>query len=77
MRRGGTESVPFELSIVNLLDDPTVRGLVVSGHDITALRATRDALDEITTFDPLTDLRQPDDPARAMSSGASTIPRRR
>ena len=43
MRRGGNESVPFELSIVNLLDDPTVRGLVVSGHDITQLRATRDA----------------------------------
>ena len=56
MRRGGTESVPFELSIVNLLDDPTVRGLVVSGHDITQLRATRDALDELTTYDPLTGL---------------------
>ncbi len=56
MRRGGNESVPFELSIVNLLDDPTVKGLVVSGHDITQLRATRDALDEITTFDPLTGL---------------------
>ena len=56
MRRGGNESVPFELSIVNLIDDPTVRGLVVSGHDITQLRATRDALDELTTFDPLTGL---------------------
>jgi diguanylate cyclase (GGDEF)-like protein/PAS domain S-box-containing protein len=56
MRRGANESVPFELSIVNLLDDPTVRGLVVSGHDITQLRATRDALEEITTFDPLTGL---------------------
>ncbi len=56
MRRGGSESVPFELSIVNLLDDPTVRGLVISGHDMTQLRATRDALDELTTFDPLTGL---------------------
>jgi len=56
MRRGGNEAVPFELSIVNLLDDPTVGGLVVSGHDITQLRATRDALDELTTFDPLTGL---------------------
>jgi diguanylate cyclase (GGDEF)-like protein/PAS domain S-box-containing protein len=56
MRRGGTESVPFELSIVNLLDDPTVGGLVVSGHDITQLRATREALEEFTAFDPLTGL---------------------
>jgi len=56
MRRGGNESLPFELSIVNLLDDPTVKGLVVSGHDISQLRATRDALDELTTFDPLTGL---------------------
>jgi len=56
MRRGGNESVPFELSIVNLLDDPTVNGLVVSGHDITQLRATREALEELTTFDPLTGL---------------------
>jgi PAS domain S-box-containing protein len=31
-------SVPFELTIVNLLDDPTVQGLVVSAHDITQLR---------------------------------------
>ena len=27
--------VPYSLSIVNLLQDPTVEGLVVSGHDIT------------------------------------------
>ncbi len=36
IRRGSTESVLFELSIVNLIDDPTVGGFVVSGHDITA-----------------------------------------
>ncbi len=35
VRRGSTETVPFELSIVNLTDDPTVDGLVVSAHDIT------------------------------------------
>ena len=56
LRRGGDEGVPFELSIVNLIDDPTVGGLVVSGHDITQLRVTRDALEELTTFDPLTGL---------------------
>lgn len=35
-RRDGGTPVPCELSIVNLLDDPTVNGLVVSAHDITA-----------------------------------------
>jgi diguanylate cyclase (GGDEF)-like protein len=33
-----------------------VGGLVVSGHDITQLRVTRDALEELTSFDPLTGL---------------------
>ncbi len=49
-------SVPFELSIVNLVDDPTVGGLVVSGHDISQLRATQAALDDVGSRDPLTDL---------------------
>jgi diguanylate cyclase (GGDEF)-like protein/PAS domain S-box-containing protein len=35
LRHGGTEVVPFGLSLVNLIDDPTVEGYVVSGHDIT------------------------------------------
>jgi diguanylate cyclase (GGDEF)-like protein len=48
--------VPFELSIVNLVDDPTVGGFVVSGHDISTLRATQDALDGLGSRDPLTDL---------------------
>jgi diguanylate cyclase (GGDEF)-like protein/PAS domain S-box-containing protein len=54
--RGSISSVPFELSIVNLLDDPTVNGLVVSGHDITQLRSTQAALDGLGSRDPLTDL---------------------
>ncbi len=36
LRHDGTAAVPFELSIVNLLDDPTVEGLVISAHDATA-----------------------------------------
>jgi diguanylate cyclase (GGDEF)-like protein/PAS domain S-box-containing protein len=56
LKRGGREAVPFELSIVNLLDDPTVSGLVVSGHDISQLRVTREALEELSTTDPLTGL---------------------
>jgi diguanylate cyclase (GGDEF)-like protein/PAS domain S-box-containing protein len=48
--------IPFELSIVSLLDDPTVRGLVVSGHDITRLRQAQDSLAELANFDALTGL---------------------
>ena len=36
LRHASSGSVPFELSLVNLLDDPTVAGFVVSAHDITA-----------------------------------------
>ncbi len=38
VRHGGKETLPFELSFVNLVDDPTVRGYVVTGHDITERR---------------------------------------
>ncbi len=48
--------VPFELSIVNMLDDPTVRGLVVSAHDITQLRSARQSLERLATRDTLTGL---------------------
>ncbi|HZT65386.1 MAG TPA: diguanylate cyclase [Acidimicrobiales bacterium] len=49
-------AVPFELSLVNLVDDPTVGALVVSGHDITQLRATQEALTDMANRDPLTGL---------------------
>jgi diguanylate cyclase (GGDEF)-like protein/PAS domain S-box-containing protein len=55
-RRDGGVPVPCELSIVNLLDDPTVNGLVVSAHNITKLRSTRDALERLAARDPLTGL---------------------
>ncbi len=55
-RRDGGVPVPCELSIINLLDDPTVNGLVVSAHNITQLRSTRDALERLATRDPLTGL---------------------
>ena len=32
-------TIPFELTIVNLLEDPTVGGLVVSGHDLTSRKS--------------------------------------
>ncbi|MBI4882947.1 MAG: EAL domain-containing protein [Actinobacteria bacterium] len=35
LRHAAGFSVPFALTFVNLIDDPTVEGLIVSGHDIT------------------------------------------
>ncbi len=48
--------VPMELSIVSLLNDPVVHGLVVSCHDITRLRAAQQALSLLAHHDPLTGL---------------------
>ena len=52
LRHSGGEPVPFELTIVNLLEDPTVGGFVISAHDITdrsvAERRLRDALSLLT-----------------------------
>jgi len=36
VRRGSAEMFSFELSIVSLVDDPTVGGLVVTAHDVSA-----------------------------------------
>ncbi len=38
-RYASSRTVPFELTIVNLLEDPTVEGFLVSAHDITARAA--------------------------------------
>jgi diguanylate cyclase (GGDEF)-like protein/PAS domain S-box-containing protein len=35
MTHGDGHDVPYALTITNLLDDPTMEGLVVTGHDIT------------------------------------------
>jgi diguanylate cyclase (GGDEF)-like protein/PAS domain S-box-containing protein len=35
LRHGNVGALPFELAIVNLIDDPTVGGYVVTGHDVT------------------------------------------
>jgi PAS domain S-box-containing protein len=43
LRHASREPVPFALTFTNLLDDPTVEGLVVTGHDITdRVRAVED-----------------------------------
>ena len=59
-RHAGEETVPFELTIVNLLDDPTVGGFIISAHDITARWAAelglRNALSLLTaTLDATAD----------------------
>jgi diguanylate cyclase (GGDEF)-like protein/PAS domain S-box-containing protein len=56
LRAGDHGVVPFELTIVSLLDDPTVGGLVLSGHDISRLRAAQESLAELAHFDSLTGL---------------------
>jgi diguanylate cyclase (GGDEF)-like protein/PAS domain S-box-containing protein len=35
LRRGGEDMISYELSIVSLVDDPTVGGLVVTAHDVS------------------------------------------
>ena len=50
----GPRVVPFELTLVDLVDDPTVTGVVVSGHNITKLRLAQRALAELALKDPLT-----------------------
>jgi diguanylate cyclase (GGDEF)-like protein/PAS domain S-box-containing protein len=60
LRHTKDETVPFELAIVNLLDDPTVGGFVISAHDIRARSLAehrlRHALSLLTaTLDSTTD----------------------
>jgi diguanylate cyclase (GGDEF)-like protein/PAS domain S-box-containing protein len=55
-QRGRSATVPFELTIVNLVDDPTVGGFVISGHDISRLRAAQEELETLARIDSLTGL---------------------
>jgi diguanylate cyclase (GGDEF)-like protein/PAS domain S-box-containing protein len=49
-------SVPLSLTVVNLLDDHAVEGLVVTAVDITQLAETRARLQHLATHDGLTGL---------------------
>ena len=60
VRHDGQGSVPFELAFVNLLDDPTIGGFIVSGHDVSlrlqAEREQRKSLSLVTaTLDATAD----------------------
>ncbi len=60
LRRHEGADVPFELNFVNLLDDPTVEGIVVTAHDaaaqVSAEREVGDALSRLTaTLDSTAD----------------------
>ncbi len=52
----GRPAVPCQLSMVNLLADPTVQGIVISGHDITELSEVRQELEHLAGHDTLTGL---------------------
>ena len=49
-------SVPFELAFVNLVDDPTVGGFIVSGHDVTDRVRLEEELSYQAFHDSLTGL---------------------
>lgn len=52
----GATPVSFELALVNLVDDPTVGGYVVTGHDVTDRQRLEEALSYQAFHDPLTGL---------------------
>ncbi len=56
VRAGSPVAVPFELTVVNLVDDPTVEGYVVSGHDITDRKILEEQLAYQAFHDSLTGL---------------------
>ena len=55
-RIGAPAPIPFELSIVNLVDDPTVGAYVISGHDVTDRKRLEDELSYQAFHDSLTGL---------------------
>jgi len=55
-RQGEPSPIPFELSIVNLVDDPTVGGFVLTGHDVTDRKRLEEELSYQAFHDSLTGL---------------------
>jgi diguanylate cyclase (GGDEF)-like protein/PAS domain S-box-containing protein len=53
---GEGDATPHQLTVVSLVDDPVVAGLVVTAQDISAVVAARERLHHQATHDPLTGL---------------------
>ncbi len=56
LNASGRPPVPCQFSIVDLREDPTVGGFVISGHDISELRRARSELEHLAGHDDLTGL---------------------
>jgi len=56
VRHGSGHVIPFQLTIIDLVDDPTVNGFVITGHDVTELHKTRVELAHTASHDALTGL---------------------
>jgi diguanylate cyclase (GGDEF)-like protein/PAS domain S-box-containing protein len=52
----GAHTRPVRFELVNLVDDPVVKGLIVTGHDMTELAEARQALERLANRDALTGL---------------------
>jgi diguanylate cyclase (GGDEF)-like protein/PAS domain S-box-containing protein len=48
--------VPIRFELVDLVDDPVVAGIAVTGHDVTELQEARSRLEHMASHDSLTDL---------------------
>ena len=55
-KQGEPSPIPFELSIVSLVDDPTVGGFVLTGHDVTERKRLEEELSHQAFHDSLTGL---------------------
>lgn len=69
------DPLPFELSIVNQLDDPTIEGLIISAHEISQLREARETLVRLATRDTLTGLLNRASILRAVDDMVARAPR--
>ncbi len=56
VRRPRGDECLLRFDVVDLCDDPVVRGYVVTAHDVSELHSTRDALRRLATHDALTGL---------------------
>jgi diguanylate cyclase (GGDEF)-like protein/PAS domain S-box-containing protein len=53
---GSRDVLPIRFEFVNLLDDPVVRSMVVTAHDVSDLRTAREELERMAHYDALTGL---------------------